>query len=74
MEKSFYHFVLTYRGGDWSDQKSRFAEGAFNDHGFPITSTSFEELSSYIETQADDLLSTTAFDELWDIYRLKYEK
>ncbi len=72
MNKSFYHFVLTYRGGSWSDQKSRFAESAFNDHGFPKTSTSFEELSSYIETQADDILTTSAFDELWDIYRLKY--
>ena len=73
MRKSFYHFVLTYRGGDWSDQKSRFAESAFDDHGFPKTSTSFEELSSYIETKADDMLSTSAFDELWDIYRLNYE-
>lgn len=73
MEKSFYHFVLTYRGGDWSDQKSRFAESAFHDHGFPKTSTSFDELSSYFETKADDDLSTSAFDELWEIYRLKYD-
>ncbi|HWL24040.1 MAG TPA: YozE family protein [Ureibacillus sp.] len=73
MNKSFYHFVLTFRGGDWSDQKSRFAESAFFDHGFPKTSTSFEEISSYIETKADEALSTAAFDELWDIYRLKYE-
>lgn len=73
MNKSFYLYVLTFRGGDWSDQKSRFAESAFHDHSFPITSTSFEELSSYIETQADENLSTAAFDELWDLYQLKYE-
>lgn len=72
-EKSFYLFVLTFRGGDWSDQKSRFAESMFHDHSFPKASTSFEELSSYIETQADEYLTTSAFDELWDIYRLKYE-
>lgn len=70
MKKSFYLFVLTYRGGDPSDPKARFAEGVFNDHGFPKTSTSFEELSSYIEMRADDDLSTAAFDELWEIYRL----
>ena len=73
MKKSFYLFVLTFRGGDWSDQKSRFAESMFHDHSFPKASTSFEELSSYIETQADEYLTTSAFDELWDIYRLKYE-
>nr|WP_106778878.1 YozE family protein [Lysinibacillus timonensis] len=73
MKKSFYHFVLTFRGGNWSDQKSKFAEGAFEDHAFPKSSTSFEELSSYIETKADELLSTSAFDELWELYRLKYD-
>lgn len=70
MRKSFYLFVLTFRGGDLSDQKSRFAEAAFHDHSFPKTSTSFEELSSYIETKADHDLSTSAFDELWEIYRI----
>lgn len=73
MKESFYSFVLTFRGGDWSDNKSRFAESAFYDHSFPKTSCSFEELSSYIETQADELMTTSAFDELWDLYMIKYE-
>ncbi len=73
MKKSFYMFVLSFRGGDWTDQKARFAESAFLDHSFPKTSTSFEELSSYIETMADENLSTQAFDELWDIYETKYK-
>lgn len=72
MRKSFYQYVLTFRGGDWSDQKTRFAESAFIDHSFPTTSTSFEELSSYIETMADEHLTTQAFDELWELYRLKF--
>lgn len=73
MNKSFYHFVLTFRGGDWGDQKARFAESMFFDHSFPIRSSSFEELSSYIETQADEFLTTAAFDELWDLYKIKFD-
>lgn len=71
MNQSFYHFALTYRGGDQSDPKTRFAEKMFKDHSFPKVSTSFEELSSYIETLADDDLSANAFDELWEMYCLK---
>lgn len=71
MKNSFYVFVLTYRGGNWGDYKTRFAESAFLDHSFPKTSTSFEELSSYIETIADEHMNTQAFDELWDLYQLK---
>lgn len=70
MKQSFYLFVLTFRGGDLSDPKTRFAEAAFIDHSFPKTSTTFEELSSYIETKADQDLSTSAFDELWEIYQM----
>jgi uncharacterized protein YozE (UPF0346 family) len=73
MNKSFYQFTLSFRGGSLTDPKARFAERMFDDHSFPKTSTSFEELSSYIETQADDALSTQAFDELWDLYRAKFE-
>ncbi|MBD8025104.1 YozE family protein [Ureibacillus sp. Re31] len=72
MRTSFYLYVLSFRGGDWNDPKTRFAERAFLDHSFPITSSSFEELSSYIETMADEHLTTQAFDELWDLYEMKF--
>ncbi|MEK4229296.1 YozE family protein [Solibacillus sp. FSL H8-0538] len=72
MKKSFYHYVLTFRGGEWSDQKSRFSEAVFIDPAFPKISSSFDELSSYIEMQADEYLTTTAFDELWELYSVKY--
>lgn len=72
MVESFYLFLLSYRGGNLSDQKSLFAERAFLDHSFPKASTSFEELSSYIETLADDHMTTQVFDELWDLYQVKY--
>ena len=68
--KSFYHFVLTYRGA--ADAKGDFAEAMFNDLMFPKTTTDFDELSTYIEMQADPHLSTYVFDELWESYATKY--
>lgn len=68
MKKSFYLYVLTFRGGDYSDQKVRFAEEMFPEHNFPKQSTDFEELSTYIESFATDNLTTEAFDELWALY------
>lgn len=68
MNKSFYHYVLTFRGGEWSDQKSRFSEAMFEDHAFPKTSMSFDELSRYVEMQSDEFLTASAFDELWSLY------
>jgi len=68
MKKSFYLYVLTFRGGDWSDAKVRFAEEMFNEHNFPKQSMDFDELSSYIESYATDNLKIEVFDELWSLY------
>ena len=72
VQKTFYEFVLTYRGGDWDDAKPRFAEAAFYDEAFPKQSIDFEELSAYIEMIADEHLTTDVFDELWASYSAKY--
>ncbi len=68
MKKSFYLYVLTFRGGDWSDSKVRFAEEMFHEHNFPKQSADFDELSTYIESFATDNLTTVTFDELWALY------
>lgn len=72
LNKSFYHYVLTFRGGEWSDEKVRFAESMFLDHGFPKNSDNFEELSGYIEFQSDEYLTIGAFDVLWELYETKF--
>ncbi len=72
MKKSFYHYVQTFRGGEWSDSKVRFAESMLIDLTFPKTSEDFEELSNYIELQSDEYLTIAAFDELWALYEIKY--
>lgn len=69
--KTFYHFVLTYRGA--SDEKGIFAEAVFEDSAFPKASDSFDELSAYVEMQGDSNMSTNVFDELWEEYREKFE-
>ncbi|MFB7157238.1 YozE family protein [Lysinibacillus sp. NPDC056232] len=68
MKKSFYLYALTFRGGDWSDARVRFAEEVFNEHNFPKQSMDFDELSSYIESYATDNLKIEVFDELWSLY------
>ncbi|WP_107942790.1 YozE family protein [Metasolibacillus fluoroglycofenilyticus] len=68
MKKSFYSYILTYRDGLANDAKSQFAEACFRDTSFPKMSTSFEELSQYIEMQGDDILTAATFDELWSLY------
>ncbi len=68
MKKSFYLYVLTFRGGDWSDAKVRFAEEMFHEHNFPKQSADFNELSNYIESYATENLTIDAFDHLWELY------
>ncbi len=72
MKKTFYMYVLTHRGGDWNDPKVRFAEACFEDHSFPKSSESFEEISLYVEMHGNELLTISAFDELWALYEEKY--
>ncbi|MEG0259921.1 MAG: YozE family protein [Lysinibacillus sp.] len=73
MDKSFYLYVLTFRNGDWSDSKVRFAEEMFQEHSFPKQSMEFEEISGFIEMYATENLTIQAFDELWALYELYME-
>lgn len=68
--KTFYEFVLSYRGA--ANEKGDFAEAVFEDSLFPRGSMDFHELSQYVEMQANDYMKTLVFDELWDEYSSKY--
>ena len=68
--KTFYEFVLTYRGV--ANEKGNFAEAVFEDSLFPRSSKDFHELSQYVEMQVDVHMKTTVFDEIWDEYSSKY--
>lgn len=68
MNKSFYRYTLSFRGGDKDDEKSIFAEAMFKDLSFPKQENDFDQLSRYIEEKADDQLRSIIFDELYKLY------
>ena len=68
--KTFYEFVLTYRGA--ANEKGDFAEAVFEDSLFPRSSKDFNELSQYVEMQVDVHMKTSIFDDIWDEYYSKY--
>ena len=68
--KTFYEFVITYRGA--ANEKGDFAEAVFEDLLFPRGTKSFHELSQYVEMQVDPQMKTSVFDEIWDEYSTKY--
>ncbi|GEN82636.1 UPF0346 protein [Sporosarcina luteola] len=72
MDRSFYQFVLSFRGGKKDDQKAVFAEAMFNDHAFPKGEKSFDPLSRYLEEKADPEMPSIIFDELYALYEERY--
>lgn len=66
--RSFYHFLMTYRGKLTPDDYSRLAEWAYQSFDFPKTSTNYDEISRYLETNSPFPTALTAFDALWEVY------
>ena len=73
MDRSFYQFVLSYRGGKKDDAKSAFAEAVFNDHSFPKDEKGFDLLSRYLEEKADPEMPSVIFDELYELYKERFQ-
>jgi len=70
--RSFYEYVLTYRGKLKDDAESRLAEWIFHDHDFPKHSQSYDEISNYLEWNNPFNGSLAVFDQLWDEYMNTY--
>ncbi len=68
MNKSFYRFALSFRGGEKKDEKAQFAEAMFNDLSFPKEEKDYDSLSRYVEEHANDDLRSIVFDDLYLIY------
>ncbi len=68
MNKSFYQFVLSFRGGGKNDPFALFAEAMFNDLSFPKEEKEYDLLSRYVEEHADDALRSIVFDDLYALY------
>ncbi|WP_047980087.1 YozE family protein [Ornithinibacillus contaminans] len=69
--RSFYHFMMTYRGKKKPDDMSRLADWMFQDHNFPKHSTSYHEISEYLEWNSPFATALSVFDSLWDTYQTK---
>ncbi|TQS74362.1 YozE family protein [Ornithinibacillus gellani] len=66
--QTFYQFLMTYRGKLKPDDESRLAEWAFLDHLFPKYSTSYQEISDYLEWNSPFSTALVVFDALWEKY------
>ncbi|KGP71194.1 YozE family protein [Pontibacillus yanchengensis] len=69
--RSFYHFMMTYRGKVNPDEESRLADWMFQDHSFPKQSRSYDEISRYLEWNIPFSSALKVFDDLWERYQLE---
>lgn len=65
---SFYRYLMTRRNPNSADEVEQFANNAFLDSAFPKQSEDFDEISKYLEENADYLPSMTIFDTAWQQY------
>ena len=68
MRDSFYRYLMTQRKPTDDDEVEQFANNAFLDSSFPKQSTDFDEISKYLEENAEYLPSMTIFDTAWQRY------
>lgn len=68
--KTFYQFLLTYRGKEKPDNSSRLADWVFYDQHFPQHATDYNEMSNYLEWNSPFPNALTVFDRLWEVYTM----
>ncbi|MRG88316.1 YozE family protein [Salinibacillus xinjiangensis] len=66
--RSFYHFMMKYRGMGKGSEERRLADWMFEDHDFPKQSTSYDEISRYLEWNSPFSSALHLFDQLWEVY------
>lgn len=66
--RPFYLYLMKFRQPKEIDSITKFANHAYQDHGFPKQSTDYNEVSSYLELNADYLESMSVFDHAWEQY------
>lgn len=64
----FYQYLMKYRAPMEENDRTRFANLVFRDLTFPRQSTDFEEISTYLETQAPFHFPLQFFDVIWQEY------
>lgn len=69
MRESFYHFMKNQRDPNKKDQMTKLAFHIADDGMFPKTSSDYDEISRYLETNVDYVPSMVLFEEAWDKYQ-----
>lgn len=69
--RSFYEYVMTFRGKLTTDDESKLAEWIFQDHAFPRHSKNYYEVSDYLEWNSPFVNALTVFDKLWEKYEIE---
>jgi uncharacterized protein YozE (UPF0346 family) len=59
---------MTQRNPSVADEVAEFANNAFYDQAFPKQSQDFDEISHYLEENANYLQAMTIFDDAWQRY------
>lgn len=67
--RSFYEYVITFRGKLMADDESKLAEWIFRDQAFPRYSKSYNEVSDYLEWNSPFVNALAVFDDLWEKYK-----
>ncbi|WP_102027256.1 YozE family protein [Salirhabdus sp. Marseille-P4669] len=68
MQRSFYHFMMKYRGMHKHAEERKFADWLFQDHSFPKHSSTYDEISQYLEWNSPFPSALSLFDRLWSVY------
>lgn len=71
--RTFYQYMMTYRGRKKPSGQSRLADWMFSDHDFPKQSVDYDEISNYLEWNSPFPGALALFDELWDLYIIHHE-
>jgi len=70
--KTFYQFIITYRGKLIADDESKLADWVFHDSAFPKQSIHYDEISEYLEWNSPFPNALAVFDILWEKYEVEH--
>ena len=68
MRKSFYSWLMTQRNPKSQAAKAILADFAFEDPAFPKHTDSFDQVSRYMEEEANFAFHMGEFDRIWEEY------
>ncbi|SFF61070.1 Uncharacterized protein YozE, UPF0346 family [Halobacillus alkaliphilus] len=69
--RSFYHYMMRYRGNPIENDEKKLADWMFQDHSFPKQAKTYDEISRYLEWNIPFPSALSVFDRLYDTYLIE---